>query len=70
MHLHVHVGAFNMQRGRKHQNSEGAYWHADKLQPSSRTTCGLLRESEHRENFEILGALRCIQELGAPKLYS
>ena len=37
------------QRGRKHQNSEGVYRHADKLRCNSRATCGLQRGSGHRK---------------------
>ena len=35
------------QKGRKHRNSEGVYWHADKPRSSFRATCGCLRGSGH-----------------------
>ena len=41
------IWACLIQRGRKHRNSEGAYWHADKLRSSFYATCGLLRGSGH-----------------------
>ena len=40
------VTCMDVQRGRKHLNSEVAYWLADKLRSSSHATCGLLSGSE------------------------